>query len=205
MTGVLIVANLVTFVLTFSISGFQNTVVPLFAATVLGLEAGAIGLALGVSTVLRFVMSLVGGEVSDRYGRRAILIPGLLVMGLGILMFNAVTDLTGFWIAMVVLSLGRFGQNVPATVLADHTPATKWNVLMSIMGAVHDVGFILGPLVAGLLLEATGYASTAVLSAAMLWAGAAAVIVGVPETRQRRSILGGIRDIWRGRPGGGGA
>jgi MFS transporter, DHA1 family, multidrug resistance protein len=203
-TGVLIVANLVTFVLTFSISGFQNTVVPLFAASVLGLEAGAIGLALGVSTVLRFVMSLVGGEVSDRYGRRAILIPGLVVMGLGILMFNAVTDLTSFWIAMIVLSLGRFGQNVPATVLADHTPASKWNVLMSIMGAVHDVGFIMGPLVAGLLLESTGYASTALLSAGMLWAGAAAVIVGVPETRQRRSLFGGIRAIWKGRSGGGG-
>jgi MFS family permease len=46
-TWVLIVANLVTFVLFFSASGFQNTVIPLFAGSVLGLEAGTIGLALG--------------------------------------------------------------------------------------------------------------------------------------------------------------
>ena len=200
-TWVLIVVNLVTFVLTFSMSGFQNTVIPLFAASVLGLEAGAIGLALGVSTVLRFVVSLVGGEVSDRYGRRAILVPGLIVIGIGILMFNAVTDLRGFWVAMLVLSAGRFGNNVPATVLADHTPASRWNVLMGIMGAVHDVGFVMGPVAAGLLLQAFGYGPTTILSAAMLWVGAITVIVGVPETRQRRPVLGGVRAIWRGRQG----
>jgi MFS family permease len=198
-TGVLIIINFVTFFLSFSMSGFQNTVIPLFAGSVLGLEAGAIGLALGLSTVLRFVMSLVGGEISDRYGRRAILIPGLIVMGLGILMFNAVTDLRGFWVAMLVLSVGRFGNNVPASVLADHTPSSRWSLLMAIFGAIHDVGNVVGPIGAGLLLQIFGYGPTTALSAAMLWAGAIAVAGGVPETRQRQSVLGGVRAMWRRR------
>ena len=198
---VLIVANFVTFVLSFSMSGFQNTVIPLFAGSVLGLKAGAIGLALGVSTVLRFVMSLVGGEVSDRYGRRAILVPGLIVIGIGILMFNAVTDLRGFWVAMLVLSVGRFGNNVPATVLADHTPSSRWNLLMGFNRAVGDLGLVLGPVAVGLLLQAFGYGPTTILSAAMLWVGAITVIFGVPETRQRRPVLGGVRAIWRSRRG----
>jgi DHA1 family multidrug resistance protein-like MFS transporter len=196
---VLIVANLVTFVLHFSVSSFQNTVIPLFAGTVLGLEAGVIGLALGVSAVLRFVMSLVGGEVSDRYGRRAILVPGLIVIGIGILMFNAVTDLRGFWVAMLVLSIGRFGNNVPATVLSDHAQASRWNVLMGFNRAVGDLGFVMGPVAAGLLLQAFGYGPTTTVSAAMLWASAIAVMIGVPETRQRRSVLGGFRSMWRSR------
>ena len=190
-----------TFVLFFSISGFQNTVIPLFAGIVLGLEAGTIGLALGVSTVLRFVMSLVGGEVSDRYGRRAIPVPGLVVIGIGILMFNAVTDLRGLWVAMLVLSVGRFGNNVPVTVLADHTPSSRWNLLMGFNRAVGDLGLVMGPVAAGLLLQAFGYGPTTILSAAMLWVGAIAVMIGVPETRQRRLVLGGVRAIWRSRDG----
>jgi MFS family permease len=200
-TWVLIVANLVTFVLHFSMSSFQNTVIPLFAGSVLGLEAGAIGLALGASMVLRFVMSLVGGELSDRYGRRAILIPGLIIMGLGMLMFNAVTDLRGFWVAMVVLSMGRFGDNVPATVLADHTPSWRWSRLMGFSRAVGDLGLVLGPVAAGLSLQAFGYGTTTVLSAAMLWIGAMTVMVGVREVRQRQPILGGAGAWWRSRQG----
>lgn len=195
--GVLVVANLVTFVLHFSMSSFQNTVMPLYAGSVLGLAAGAIGLALGVSTVLRFLMSLVGGELSDRYGRRAILIPGLAIMGLGILMFNAVTDLSGFWVAMLVLSVGRFGNNVPATVLADHAPSSRWSQLMGLSGAVGDLGAVLGPVAAGLLLEAFGYGPTTVVSAVLLWTCAGAVMGGVPETRQRQPLLGEVRARWR--------
>jgi DHA1 family multidrug resistance protein-like MFS transporter len=198
-TWILIVANLVTFILFFSMSGFQNTLVPLFAGTVLGLEAGAIGLALGITTVLRFVMSLVGGEVSDRYGRRAILVPGLIVIGIGILLFNAVTDVRGFWVAMIVLSLGRFGNNVPATVLADHTASSRWNLLMGLNRAVGDLGLIMGPVAAGLMVQSLGFGPTSVLSAGMLWVGAIAVIFGIPETRQRRPVLGGVGAIWRSR------
>jgi MFS transporter, DHA1 family, multidrug resistance protein len=196
-TGVVVVANLVTFVLFFSHSAFQNTVVPLFAGSVLGMDAGAIGLALGLSTVLRFVMSLVGGEVSDRYGRRAILVPGLITIGVGILMFDFVTDMRGFWIALLVLSIGRFGNNVPASVLADHAPPSSWNLLMGFNRAVGDLGLVVGPVAIGLALEAFGYGPSTIASAAMLWAGALAVVVGVPETRQRQPVLDGVRSAWR--------
>jgi MFS family permease len=180
----LIVANVVTFVLFFSVGGFQNTVVPLFGSEIIHLDAGAIGLALGVSTLVRFVMSLVGGELSDRFGRRAVLIPGLLVIGVGTLLFNLATDGPTFWLALLVLSVGRFGNNVPATVLADNAPPHRWGLLMGINRTVGDLGLILGPVAMGLMLENGGYSFATIVSAVFVWACVLEVIVGVSESRR---------------------
>ena len=187
----LVVANIVTFVMFFSVGGFQNTIVPLFGSQVIHLEAGAIGLALGVSTLVRFVMSLVGGELSDRFGRRAVLIPGLLVIGVGTLMFSFATDGLTFWVALLVLSVGRFGNNVPATVLADHAPRDRWGLVMGINRSVGDLGIILGPLAMGLLLESHGYAATMVVSAIIVWLCVAAVAVGVSDSRRGKPASAG--------------
>jgi DHA1 family multidrug resistance protein-like MFS transporter len=189
----LVIANLVTFVLFVSVGGFQNTVIPLFGSLVLGLDAGAIGLALGLSTILRFVVSLIGGELSDRYGRRAVLIPGLVLIGVGTVMFNVVTDLTSYCIAIAVQSIGRFGNNVPATVLADHAPKSQWAFLMGLNRMIGDLGVVLGPIAMGLLMENHGFGSTIVFSTAIVWLSALIAVVGVSEARAYQPIWAPVR------------
>jgi|GEM_PF-1524121 len=184
----LVVANVVSFVLFFSVGGFQNTVTPLYGSQILNLDPGAIGLALGVSTLLRFGMSIVGGELSDRFGRRVVLIPGLIVIGLGTLVLTMASDLVGFWIAIIVVSFGRFGNNVPATVLADHSPPNRWGLMMGVNRAVGDLGAVLGPVTMGLMLDSHGYGATMLFSAAIVWASALMVIVGVSESLPRQPI-----------------
>ncbi len=193
MLSALVVANIVTFVLFFSVGGFQNTVVPLFGSLVLGLDAGVIGLALGLSTILRFVVSLVGGELSDRFGRRAVLVPGLILIGFGTLMFNFATGLTTYIMAILVLSVGRFGNNVPATVLADHGPEARWGFLMGLNRSVGDLGVVFGPVAMGLLVENHGFGSTMLFSAGIVWASAIIAAIGVSETRAYQPILAPVR------------
>ncbi len=193
MLSALIVANVVTFVLFFSVGGFQNTVIPLFGSLVLGLDAGVIGLALGLSTILRFVVSLVGGELSDRYGRRVVLVPGLILVGVGTLMFNFATDLVTYVMAILVLSIGRFGNNVPATVLADHAPKAQWAFLMGLNRSVGDLGAVFGPVAMGLLVENHGFGSTMLFSAGIVWLSALIAAAGVTETRAYQPVLAPIR------------
>jgi MFS family permease len=193
MLPALIVANVVTFVLFFSVGGFQNTVIPLFGSLILGLDAGVIGLALGLSTILRFVVSLVGGELSDRFGRRAVLVPGLILIGVGTLMFNFATGLTSFVMAILVLSVGRFGNNVPATVLADHAPKAQWSFLMGLNRSVGDLGVVFGPVAMGLLVESHGFGSTMLFSTGIVWVSALIAAAGVSETRAYQPILAPVR------------
>ncbi len=167
MLWALIVTNLITFILFFSAGGYQNTVVPLLGSTVLRLDAGTIGFVVGVSTMLRFLVSLVGGELSDRFGRRAVLIPGFALMALGTLLFNLAGNLTTYWIANLVLSVGRFGNNIPATVLADYVSPDRWGFHMGLNRLIGDLGVVLGPIAMGILLERSGFAVTTFLSAAL--------------------------------------
>ncbi len=189
----LVAANVITFVLFFSVGGFQNTVVPLFGSLVLGLDAGIIGLALGLSTLLRFVVSIVGGELSDRFGRRAVLIPGLILIGVGTMMFFGATGLASYCIAILVQSVGRFGSNVPATVLADHAPKSRWAFLMGLNRSVGDLGVVLGPIAMGLLVENLGFGSTIVFSTAIVWACAVITAVGITEKRAYEPMLAPVR------------
>lgn len=179
----LFVVNVITFVLFFSVGGFQNTVIPLYGNQVLSLDAGAIGLALGISMLVRFATSIIGGELSDRYGRRVILVPGLFLIGLGTLMLIFATDLIGFWIAIMVLSIGRFGNNVPATVLADLTPANRWGVMLGLNRAIGDLGAVFGPIAMGLLLENYAYGGTILANALLVWVCIVPVIFGIREVR----------------------
>ncbi len=189
----MIVANVITFVMFFSVGGFQNTVVPLFGSNVIHLDAGTIGMALGLSTLIRFFMSLVGGEFSDRYGRKAVLIPGLLLIGAGTLMFNMADSLATYWLALIILSFGRFGNNVPATVLADHGSARRWGLIMGINRSVGDLGLILGPVAMGLILEWQGYPAATIFSAAMAWVSVLLVIWGITEVGRHRSLSVDLR------------
>jgi MFS family permease len=189
----MVVANVITFVMFFSVGGFQNTVVPLFGSNVIKLDSGTIGMALGLSTIIRFGMSLVGGELSDRYGRRAVLIPGLLVIGVGTLLFNFADSLATYCLALTVLSLGRFGNNVPATVLADHGSASRWGLIMGINRSVGDLGLIMGPITMGLILEWQGYPAAAIFSAGMAWTSVLAVIWGISEVGKHRSLSVDVR------------
>lgn len=58
--------------------GFRNTLVPLYGAVVLGLGAGSIALAVGVMALLGLLVATPGGILSDRVGRRRVIVSGLL-------------------------------------------------------------------------------------------------------------------------------
>ncbi|MHB9092588.1 MAG: MFS transporter, partial [Chloroflexota bacterium] len=94
------IMGVVTLVLYIHVGGFQNTVLPLIGGIQLGLDAATIGLALTVGTVVRVGASLVGGTLSDRYGRRLVIIPGLVIMGFGVLAFNYVDSLLSYTAAI---------------------------------------------------------------------------------------------------------
>ncbi|MHB0869791.1 MAG: MFS transporter, partial [Chloroflexota bacterium] len=66
----LLAINLTSFVFFFSMAGFRNSVVPLFGGKELGIGAGTLGLLLGGSAVVRFLVTLGSGVASDRYGRK---------------------------------------------------------------------------------------------------------------------------------------
>ncbi len=135
---------------------------PLFAETFLAgydpqLKGVVIGVLFSSFSLMQFVFSPMWGRVSDRIGRRPILLLSLS----GSVVFYA---LFGFacslpqdqaTLALVLLLVARVGAGIAgasvstaAAVIADCTPPEKRAKGMALIGAAFGIGFTFGPLIA---------------------------------------------------------
>lgn len=183
------IVNCVTFVLFFHSGGFVSTVVPVLGDANLGLDAAAIGLAISLGTVVRFSAALAGGNLSDRYGRRAILIPGLAIMGLGALMFNFASSVALFTAAIMVMALGRFGNSLPTTIIIDQTPPRLWGRAIGINRFTGDIGAVVGPLALGWVVDHFGLGVSTYVMVALVWGVMLLALFALREAPRRRSEL----------------
>jgi len=156
---------------------------PLYAQT-FGVSVSAIGMAVGIYGLARFVVALPAGKFADWMGRRPTIALGGLISGLGQLWCAWATAYPEFLVARFVAG---FGAGLIVTtghvIIADiSTPERRGRMLGLYQGTfIFAVG--IGPLPGGLLAEHYG------LSAPFIGTGVASLIAmgiawfAVPETR----------------------
>ena len=108
-----------------------------------------VGLLMSIFSLAQFIFSPVWGRISDRIGRRPILLMGLLGSGLSYLGFAFATTLTGLFIAR--LFAGIFGATIStaSAYIADVTDKSERSKGMGLIGAAFGLGFVLGPFIGG--------------------------------------------------------
>jgi MFS transporter, DHA1 family, multidrug resistance protein len=179
----LVAINFTTFIFFLSTAGFRNSMVPVYGGTSLGISAGTLGLLLGGSGVIRFIVTLGSGFASDRWGRKIILIPGILLLATGTLGFALATDTVSFTVCLLVLSLGGFGNSIPTTMLVDAVSGKRVGLAISANRAVGDLGMLLGPVGLGLVLDLAGFSTVAAVTAVLLLSALPGIAFGVKEQR----------------------
>ncbi len=111
----------------------------------------------------QLVMAPLWGRLSDRYGRRPILILGLVGSALSYLVFAFAGSILALLLSRVMA--GAAGANVPVAqaYIADVTPPEQRAGGMGLIGAAFGLGFIFGPAIGGILApiapEAPGLAA----------------------------------------------
>jgi len=109
---------------------------------------GTVALAFGAAN---FIGSPILGALSDRYGRRPVLLLGIAGLAVSFFVTAAATAL---WVLVAVrLFSGAMQANVSVAqaYVADITPAGDRARRFGLLGAMFGIGFILGPVVGGLL------------------------------------------------------
>lgn len=180
----LVAINFTSMVFFASSQGFRSSMVPLYGGTALGIGAGVLGLLLGGSAVIRFVITLLSGFLSDRYGRKIILFPGIAFLAIGSLSFALASDLPGFAICLLILSLGGFGNSIPTTMVVDVVPASRVGMAISTNRFVGDLGVLIGPVLLGWILDTAGFTTVAVFTAFMLVSTVPGVAITFREKRR---------------------
>ena len=126
-------------------------------------DALTIGLLVLVFSAAQFIMTPVLGALSDRYGRRPILLISLFGTAIGHFMFGLAPSL-GFMFAARILD-GITGGNISAAqaYIADITPPEDRAKSFGLIGAAFGLGFMMGPAIGGLLstisLQAPAFAA----------------------------------------------
>jgi len=166
-------------------TGF-GLVIPLlpFWAERMGASALVIGLLSTSFALVQFVFTPLLGALSDRVGRKPIILGSLLVEGLSFALTALAGSLPFLFVARAIGGLGASNLGSAQAVVADVTPRESRARAMGIIGAAIGLGFIVGPALGG-VLASLGPAfpfwvsmGVALLNALLVWAF-------LPETRSR--------------------
>jgi MFS family permease len=151
------------------IGAIFQTLVPLFGTSTeegVGLTLGGVGIGLGIATATELATLYPSGHATDHYGRRAVLIPALAGLAAVTAAFGLVSTPIGFMIAMGLLGVASGYSGVPpAPMLSDVTPEELKGSAVAVFRFVGDLGFVIGPLIAGWSAQAFGFGTSFVINA----------------------------------------
>lgn len=149
----------------------------LFAAS-LGIPAWEIGIILGVQLVSIVFAKPLMGKVSDRVGRRRVILPGLLIGAASIALLPFAPSFVGLSVLSLTFGIG-FATVTSSTsaLVADLTRDGRYGSSMGVLRTVMDVGQSIGPVLTGWMVGVVGYGSAFTLLAAILVL--AAVMLGL--------------------------
>ncbi|MGH2560946.1 MAG: MFS transporter [Thermomicrobiales bacterium] len=170
--------GIVSFISFFGRTGALFNVIPIHAENDLGLEPSAIGLGLGIISVVSLAMAYPSGMLVDRFGRKAVIVPSLVITGLSMSAFAIAGGFSGFFLACIIWSIasGMSGA-APAAYAADVAPPGMNAAAMSNYRLIADLGYVAGPLLLGLATDLWS-AETALVITAVL-----AVLAGLGFAR----------------------
>ncbi len=169
-----------------AVFGVRFATIPLFVTEGLRLGASWTGVGLGVFAGMNALLLWPAGRITDRRGRRPVLIGGTALSTIGLALLVLPPSLPWFLAAMVVTGAGSALLTVaPAAVVGDVAPARSGSVV-AVFQMASDVGAMTGPLLANALVDSFGYSAGFGVTAGVMLA-ATVLAIAMPETRDRSS------------------
>ena len=171
MTRPLLIIFLTIFV---NLIGF-GIIIPLlpFYAQTFGASPLVIGLLFAIFSLCQLIAAPALGDLSDRYGRRPVLIFSLLGTVASFVMLALAQTLTVLFLARIVDGLSGGNISTARAYVADITEPKDRARAYGLIGAAFGLGFILGPALSGVLSK--------VSYTAPIWAAAALTLAADPK------------------------
>ncbi|MBI4199988.1 MAG: MFS transporter [Chloroflexi bacterium] len=154
---------------------------PLYAKNVVGLGDAYLGLLLWVPLVMAMVGKPLSGRISDRVGRKPVILLGLALCTATLPLVPMTRNLLGLLLEGAVFGAGMAAVTPSTTALvADLCKTRNYGAAMGVFGAIWDMGEASGPILAGALITAFGglQAASAYLAAFTIVA-AVLVLAGI--------------------------
>ncbi|MCH2075766.1 MAG: TCR/Tet family MFS transporter [Rhodobacteraceae bacterium] len=137
--------------------GLILPVLPTLIREITGADLGQAAVWGGIMTTIfagmQFIFGPIVGSLSDRYGRRPILLGSLFVVAVDFVIMGMAQAMWLLILTRVIGGIATSTQSTAAAFIADISPPEKRAANFGLIGAAFGVGFVLGPFIGGALGE----------------------------------------------------
>ena len=148
-------------------TGGLFTIIPVLGATMLAMGASEIGLGLALGSVMGLLAAYPTGMLIDRFGRKAVIVPATLLTATSMVLFCLAPSALWFIAACVVWGIAAsVGGSAPAAYAADSAVPGMNAAAMSTFRMAGDLGYVIGPISLGFVVDAQGPVVALLLAAA---------------------------------------
>jgi len=122
-----------------------------FYAREYGASGTTVGAVVGIYSIMQFFFAPVWGRVSDRIGRRPVILVSLTASCIGYFLFGVAHSLAVLFVSRIIAGIGGANIGTAQAYIADTTTVENRAKGMGLIGAAFGLGFILGPPLSGVL------------------------------------------------------
>jgi len=161
--------------------GLLIPVLPSFGVNVLKIDETLIGIAISLYSLTQFLFNPIFGKISDKKGRKPVILFCLFLNGLGYLIFAFTDNYLMLLISRVIAGIGGSSISVAQAYIADITTSENRSKGMGLIGSAFGLGFVFGPLLGGIFAE-YGYDIVGYVSAGFSFAALFLTSFMLPES-----------------------
>ena len=159
---------------------------PLVAAA-LDVSATTVGVIVAIGTGADLLLFPVAGWLMDHFGRLRAIGPAFMLMAAGLVTIAFVDTAFGVIVAGTLIGVGNgLSAGTMMTLAGDVAPREATSQFIAGFSAMQEIGQLAGPLAVGIIADAAGLGTAAVVLAALLVLGVGLIYTTVGETSHRQ-------------------
>lgn len=168
--------------------GGVQSIVPLIGYTVVGISVAHMGVLLGLVTLLNFALLPFVGGLSDKRGRKRVIVPGILLATVTFPLYAANDSVWLFTLVTLIAGVAMsISAPVPSAYVVDIAPTNARGRALGLYRTCGDLAAVIGPVALGLMVDHGNYQVAVVVTALVMLVAVAAFAVGARETRGPRA------------------
>ena len=161
----------------------RNTIVPLFAADVIGLTVQEVGWIVSIAAFVDMSMFYPAGLIMDRFGRKFAVVPCFFIQAVAMALIPFTDSFSGLLMATCLLGFGNgIGSGTMMTLGADLAPEGSVGEFLGVWRLIGDSGHMSAPLVVGGVADLMGLSPATFVIAGFGLVASGIFALLVPET-----------------------